>query len=121
MLFRSKPAIELSLEFAVTKPDERDKIVSQLNSVSSKIAALVADGKVSPSEVTAALKVDNPYVAALLVPIDASYQRFFNHLDSLGYASAAIKILACVANDVTAATTPGQVEAAAIRAASRPQ
>ena len=26
-----KPAIELSLEFAVTKPDERDKIVSQLN------------------------------------------------------------------------------------------
>lgn len=97
-------ATRTALVYAERDSGERVKLTSQIHAVASALNALLASKDFSPSKVTAALKVKEKYVDAILGAVGEVYAVAHDDLVKNEQAGLAVEILKALAAGVEAAT-----------------
>ena len=101
-------AITLAVQYGVKNPAQQAQINADIYQVSANLNALLTGQPITTDQLTAALRVKEPYVQTIINTVSGAVGPFLTRLNSEGTngAAATIQIISCIAQDAAAATHP---------------
>lgn len=101
-------SIGLAYQYAAKNPEQQAQIQADIYQVAANLNALLSGGTVTPAQLTAALKVKEPYVQVLIGGLAGALTPYLTQLSQTGTngAAATLTIIRCIAADAAAATHP---------------
>jgi len=101
-------AITLAYQFGVKNPAQQAQVNADIYQVSANLNALLTGGTVTPAQLTAALKVKEPYVQTIISTAAGALGPLLTQLNASGTNGPALmlQVVGCIAADAAAATHP---------------